>query len=174
MEEVSTNKYISIRHCLLHSTKKNVLHQQIYYNNIELGEKLQNKKDNIAISQKTFMMKDTKENLNVDIFNYLDIKGSMVSIVTDKKEIQKVFKNVLFMTSNLTPVTSRNDNFFTSTKVLLFIIRHDNKLKDPEVSKWNDSLLKLVKTTKKSICLKSGTTNHFNSQGFIAAWGNKA
>ena len=85
-------------------------------------------------------MKDSKENLNVDIFNYADIKGTMICIVTDRDEINKVFNNVLLMTSNLTPVTRRNDKFVSSNKVLLFIIRHENQQKDPDQTKWNDSL----------------------------------
>ena len=41
-------------------------------------------------------MKDSNEIINVDIFNYADIKGSMIAIVTDKNEINKVFRNVVY------------------------------------------------------------------------------
>ena len=97
-------------------------------------------------------MNDTKGNINVDILNYAGIKGSMIAIVTGKDEINKVFKNALLMTSNLTPVTNRNYQFWSSNNVSLFIIRHDNKHKDPENSKWNDSLLNIVK--KNEACVR--------------------
>ena len=152
----------------------NILHRQIYYDTVEMGNKIQNKNDDIIISNKTMTMNESNSTINVDVINYTNIKGAMIAIVTTKDEIKKEFKNVLLMTSNLTPVTNRNSTFQSSNKVLLFIIRHNNSQKDPECSQFNDSLMNTLKKTKPNICKKDGTNNHFNSQGYISAWGNKA
>ena len=155
--------------------KKSILHRKIYYRNYELGSNILNNNTNASpkISSKKLKMKDENTTINVDVINGLELKDSMMAIVTDKAEIGKIFKNIVLMTSSRVPITSRNEFFFLSGKVVLFLFKHANT-KDPKKCHWNDCLLEKLKTTKPNICVQNGSNNHFHSQGFIAAWGNKA
>ena len=151
--------------------KKSVLHQKVYYSNYNLGTNITKNQQNITPT--LINMKDEGTSLNASIINVLRIKNSMVAIVTDTDELFQVFNNIVLMTSSRTPILPSNTFFHGSGKVLLFMYKHVNT-KDGNKSKRNDMLFDKIKTTKPNICLESATNNHFRSQGYIAAWGNKA
>ena len=118
-------------------------------------------------------MKDEGKSLEASIINVLGVKESMISIVTPKEEVLKLFNNIVLMTSSRTPVLPSNTSFHGSGKVLLFMYKHTNA-KDKNKNKWNDMLFSKVKKTKPSICVENCNNNHFRSQEYIAAFGNKA
>ena len=75
----------------------------------------------------------------------------MISIVTPKEEVLKLFNNIVLMTSSRTPVLPSNTSFHGSGKVLLFMYKHTNA-KDENINKWNDMLFSKVK--KRAFVLK--------------------
>lgn len=150
---------------------QSVLHQKVHYSNYVLGNNIN--KNNANITSTSLPMKDEGKMINVSIINVLRIKQSMIAIVTSKENIFKVYSKVLLMTSSRTPVLESNPFFHGSGKVLLFMYKHVNA-KDENKNKWNASLFDKVKKTKPNICINNGKNNHFRSQGYIAAWGNKA
>lgn len=151
--------------------KKSILHQKVMYRNYEFGTNITNNEENVTPT--TLKLTDESDKINVDIINVLRIKQSMISIVTSKEELYKIFKNIVLMTSSRMPISNRNPFFHGSGKILLFIYKHTNA-KDLNKNKWNDMLFKKVRSTKPNICVENGNNNHFRSQGYIAAWGNKA
>ena len=140
-------------------------------NKYEFGNNLLERNTNI--SPTTLEMKDEQKSINVDVISVLEINKSMVAILVPIDEIYKVFDNIILMTSTRTPITSQNKYFHGSYMVLLFIYKHEN-MKDDNKLLWNDELLEKVKKCKPNICNEGGTSNHFASKGFIAAWGNNA
>ena len=152
--------------------KAHINKKKIFYNTIEYGEHLLHTKNNIT--RKNMVMKDEADRLEASIINIQDIKKGMVAIVTDKEDIMNLHTNIISISSNATPDSQSNPLFKGSKKLLLFFIKHDN-LKSPENKCfWNSSLFPILQRTKPNICMKQGTNNHFRSQGYISAWGNKA
>ena len=179
--ELSKREWNRLQHNAIHLSnvsiikpdKKSVLHKKIHYDTIEYGKNIKLQQNNFK--PRTFKMKDTNSSLSSTVLNYPTIKNKMMIITTDLDSTNKVNANNVLITSNNTP-TFLDDNFQSSGKVLLFMIRNTNT-KDPECNDdwmWRDSLLKKLKKCKNSICIQGGKYNHFNSQGYIAAFGNKA
>ena len=159
---------------IIKSNDKNVLHNQIYYDSIEYGSNIKLQKNNFDV--RTFKMKGCNSFLQASVMNYPTIKDRMIFITTDFDSVNKVNNmNNIIITSNNTP-TFLDDKFHSSGKILIFIIRNTDS-KDPDDNDewlWRDSLLDKLKECKNSICIPGGKYNHFNSQGYIAAFGNKA
>ena len=159
---------------IIKSNDKNVLHNQIYYESIEYGSNIKLQKNNFDV--RTFKMKGCNSSLQASVMNYPTIKDRMIFITTDFDSVNKVNNmNNIIITSNNTP-TFLDDKFHSSGKILIFIIRNTDS-KDPDDNDewlWRDSLLDKLKECKNSICIPGGKYNHFNSQGYIAAFGNKA
>ena len=158
---------------LITSKEKSVLHNQVHYDKIEYGDNI--KKQDNNFKNRSFKMKDSSTHLNTAVLNFPTIKDRMICITTDIDSIQLVNKNHILITSNNTPTCS-DTSFHPSGKVLLFMIRNTDS-KDPEDNKnwlWRDSLLNNIKKCKNSICISNGKYNHFNSQGYVFAFGNKA
>ena len=158
---------------IISSESKSVLHKKIHYNTIEYGENIKLQQDNFK--PRSFKMKDTKTVLTSTVLNYPTIKDKVMIFTTDTECINKVNSNHILITSNNTP-TCLDDNFHPSGKILVYMIKLSNT-KDPDKNDdwlWRDSLLPRIKKCKNSLCIKGGKYNHFNSQGYIAAFGNKA
>ena len=150
-----------------HCTKK-----KIYYNTIEYGKNLTCTKNNIT--SKELIMKDESNSIVCDVVNIQDVKKSVLAIVTDKQEVLKLYSNFISISSNATPGSPKNSLFKGSNKVLLCLMKHE-RLKSPDNEcHWNSKLFQKLQRTKPNICVKNGVNNHFNSQGYISAWGNKA
>ena len=147
--------------------------RKIFYNNIKYGSNISKNPSNIQT--KTLAMKDeSPKYVSANILNLHEIKKSAIAIVTDKHEVSNIFKNFICISSTSTPGSEKDTNFRSSNKILLFFAKHDS-LKSPENNcKWNSSILPMLKDTKPNICVQNGPNNHFRSQGYIAAWGNKA
>ena len=120
-------------------------------------------------------MKDSNTVLTTTVLNYPTIKDKVMIFTTDTECLKKVNPNHILISSNNTP-TCLDKKFYPSGKILLYMIKLSNT-KDPDKSDdwlWRDSLLPRIKKCKNSLCIKGGKYNHFNSQGYIAAFGNKA
>ena len=143
----------------------------VNYGEIELGSNLS--KNVSCIKQKNFDMRDENKSITIDMINVTGIKDSMFVIVTDKDELAKINSNCVTISSQVTPAKTTNSMFHGSNKVLLAIVKHVNT-KDNNKSSWNQHLFTKLSHTKPNICVKEGTNNHFRSQGYISAWGNKA
>ena len=150
--------------------KKSVLHNQTHYSEIQYGDEIQ--RSSKCITQIALKMNDLNEKIDVNLINIQELKKSMIIITTDKENVNLVSKNNILITSNVTP-TESSKSFKGSGKVVLAIIK-DTNTKDPETSDWNDALVDRVSAVKPNICVPDGPNSHFNSQGIIAAWGNKA
>ena len=158
---------------IITSSDKNVLHNQVYYESIEYGSNIKLQKNNFE--DRSFKMKDVNSSLQASVMNYPTIKDRMIFMTTDLDSVKKVNTNNIIITSNNTP-TYLDDKFHPSGKILIFIIRNTDS-KDPDDNDewlWRDSLLNKLKECKNTICIAGGKYNHFNSQGYIAAFGNKA
>ena len=153
--------------------KTHVSKKKIFYNSIEYGKNLNCNKNNIT--SKKLVMKDESACIDADIVNIQDVKKSIVAIVTDKEDVLNVYTNFLSISSNATPGSPKNPLFKGSNKVLLCFVKHE-RLKSPDNDEcsWNSKLLPKLQQTKPNICINNGTNNHFRSQGYISAWGNKA
>ena len=158
---------------IIPSSDKNVLHNQVNYENIEYGTNI--KLQNNNFENRTFKMKDINSSFQASVLNYPTIKDRMMFITTDLDSVKKVNSNNIIITSNNTP-SYLDNKFHPSGKILIFIIRNID-YKDPDYNDewlWRDSLLNKLKECKNSICIPGGKYKHFNSQGYIAAFGNKA
>ena len=176
--ELSKTQYHQLKKNIIHlsachiSSKENksVLHNQTLYSDITYGSEI--KRTSKCMTQISLKMNDLNENIDVNVINIQQLKKSMIIITTDKENVNLVSKNNILITSNVTP-SETSKSFKGSGKVVLAIIKHTNT-KDPDSSDWNDALVNKVSAIKPNICIHDGPNSHFHSQGFIAAWGNKA
>ena len=153
--------------------KTHVSKKKIFYNTIEYGKNLMSNKNNIT--SKKLVMKDESACIDAEIVNIQAVKKSIVAIVTDKEDVLNVYTNFISISSNATPGSPKNPLFKGSNKVLLCFFKHEClKSPDNDECSWNSKLLPKLQQTKPNICTNNGTNNHFRSQGYISAWGNKA
>ena len=147
---------------------KNKREQTIFYNSIYYGKNLQKQKSDISFN----LGKKNGGKMKCIMLNHSRIKKRMLYITTNRNEIKTMNPNHHIISSNATSTSSLS--FQNSGKVLLFVLNSSiNTKKDKNCYEFSEKDYKELVRFKPNIIKPKNDGNHFQSQGYIASFGNK-
>lgn len=159
-----------------HDVAKGHRYDKIYYTSVTYGSNMKSvlHPNNSNITSKSFssISKKNGHNLKTDLLNPSRIKGNCICLVTTKSDIEKINTNYVLLNSSGICVQDNRNRKNMSGVVLLLLL--SSLPSGASVSfQWSRDLLKDLQGCKPNIIQNRKGSNHFDSQGYIASFGNK-
>ena len=100
-----------------------------------------------------------------------NIKSNKIFITITKNDVYRVHQNPIFFTTSQT-LSESTKNFKPSGHVIIAVIKLNTTDSTDSNLTWSQSFSETITQCKNNI-ISSTATSHFNSQGYIASFGNK-
>ena len=191
--ELTQNEWIEQRESCIHITNSWIMndhpsqhkhYNKTYFSNITYGANLLD--DNHKLKGKDFecaIKSNPNDNFMARELHIKNIKSNKVIITTTREDVERVTDNTIFITS--TNASSKKTKSGTASGIIVIAIikylpqnhRIKNRPKGTSlpifnIMKWEQSLFEKVKSCKQNV-IQNSKNSHFQSQGFIASFGNK-